>query len=832
MSYDSERANFEKEHIYIISLDQPRCVLTHGVAPCTATETGDDKCYNTRATCNDLANYNDQIETGAITINVNATNRTFTRTSGSYITDGFEVDQIITTTGNTSDGNNTQFVIESVTATVITVTNNYGLVTESGDGDETISATNYFTTRVCTPRAPHPQNLNNVAPCVRDVSIAPATINAKGGIGARASASVSMDDFPGSDRYDIDPYLSDRTYDPFEVGLHWTKWRARNANYENNPARIESGYLVDGIYDPENFETRHYIIASMTASGGKASFKFKDPLQLVSNKESLAPAPSTGVLNADITAGATSLTLTPSGVGNDEYPASNFYVKIESEVLLCSSRTGDTLTVSRGEENTTAVAHSADDTVQLCLEYTGQTVDQVQFDLLTTYAKIPPYYIPRGSWEATIDTYTNTTPDRIITDPTPVQKLVSEVCEEWPHKLHWNDRGRQIDLDVIWEPPTTANVLDGEEDIMELSVMDKTDMQVSTVFIFYGQVDPTKKVDEKDNYAVTYVRANADAIARYNSNNTKTIFAPWISASNGATARRVAQLYGRRFGITPREVRFLLEDKNSEVWLGENRFINHRDIVDQNGNPVDTLFEITSAAEGNAFQYVGLEYNYDEFITGDDDLTVDVVDLAVDEQEVNLRTRYESVFGGAPTASTSVKFIVYGGVVIGSSTNANPAIDTGSWPAGAVVELQINSGGYVVGRGGNVNPHTDGGDAIELNYDLTLINNGIIGGGGGGGENRDGGPSIAYGGGGAGNTGGTSPASNGSLVFGGPGDSVFDGSQFYRAGAGGALGQNGGASVSGPGTAGAGPSNPGKAIELNGNTLTQTVSGDIRGTVS
>ena len=46
-----------REPIQIISIDFPSCANVHGVAPCMATQQGDDKCYNTFATCNDVANY-------------------------------------------------------------------------------------------------------------------------------------------------------------------------------------------------------------------------------------------------------------------------------------------------------------------------------------------------------------------------------------------------------------------------------------------------------------------------------------------------------------------------------------------------------------------------------------------------------------------------------------------------------------------------------------------------------------------------------------------------------------------------------------------------------
>lgn len=847
MSYDNLRQQFEKERIHVVEIDVPRCVNTHGTAPCTATETGDDKCYNTRATCNDLANYNDLISTGSATISVNATNKTFTRSAGSYVTDGFEAGQIITCSGFTNDGNNSQFEIDSVTATVITVTTNVGLVTETGGGDEVITTPNIYTYKHCTARSPHPQNMNNYAPCVKSVSVAPATVDPRGGIGARTSASISMVDFPSSDRYDIDPYLSDRTYDPLDVGLYWLKWRTRNANYENYTVRILTGYIEDNEFDATNFQTRYYVMNSMNAGRGEANITLKDPLQLVSNKKALAPRPSGGSLLSAITSSATSATLDPSGVGDDEYPTSG-YVKIRDEV--CSfTRTGDSLTLTRAQKNTAADAHDAGDTVQLCLEYTGDSLDVVQADLCITYAGIPAIYIPKGAWEAEVDTYLSSNPDTLITDPTPVDKLIGELCEQWPHKLFWNDRERIIEMVALKAPPSSATTLTGDDNIMELSNRDRTDMQISTVFVHYGQYDPTKKLDEQDNYQVTYGRVNQDAITRYDSNNTKTIFSRWITSANGAGARQLAALHGRRFGITPREISFKLEDKDSNVWVGDVRSINHFDIVDQNGNSVDTVFEITSASEGEVYDYRALEFNYDEALTGDEGgVGVDVVDLSVDEQNVNMRTKYDTLFG-TPDSSTVAKFIVYSGVEIGSSSTGSPSIQTGSWPAGATITLQINSGGFVVGKGGAGSSSSStagsaGGDALSLGYDLELVNNGVLGGGGGGGGASSADGHTAAGGGGAGDDGGaagsndatgTGPVVNnsapgsGTTENGGAAGSILYGSieepSAVAGGAGGDLGQAGTAGDSAGGAAG-------KAADLNGNTLTQTVSGDIRGTVS
>jgi hypothetical protein len=46
-----------REPVQIVEILQPLCENVFGVSPCTATGTADQKCYNTRATCQDTANF-------------------------------------------------------------------------------------------------------------------------------------------------------------------------------------------------------------------------------------------------------------------------------------------------------------------------------------------------------------------------------------------------------------------------------------------------------------------------------------------------------------------------------------------------------------------------------------------------------------------------------------------------------------------------------------------------------------------------------------------------------------------------------------------------------
>lgn len=57
MSYTTEKGSLGKESLIAVGLVFDKCSLVAGISPCTATQSGDLKCHNTRATCNDPTNY-------------------------------------------------------------------------------------------------------------------------------------------------------------------------------------------------------------------------------------------------------------------------------------------------------------------------------------------------------------------------------------------------------------------------------------------------------------------------------------------------------------------------------------------------------------------------------------------------------------------------------------------------------------------------------------------------------------------------------------------------------------------------------------------------------
>lgn len=771
MTYDARKKGFDREHIYIVEIDLDYCNNAFGVAPCTAVGVGDQKCYNTLESCQDVPN--------------------FVKTTKTY--------------------------------------------------------------RFCTNVSPHPIGIDAI-PCLQSVSMTPSKIDVKGGLGVRSSATIAFNDFPHSD-IGIDKYVDERTYIASDKGSFWTKLRARNPNYQNRPIRVLSGYLENGKFDAANFVTRYYIIDRLDASNGRARITAKDPLKLATRKKAQVPAPSTGQLLAAITAGDGSATLTPVGVGNAEYPASG-HCLIRNEVMAFT-RSGDSLTLTRAQYNTVATAHSANDTVQLCYVQNAQ-VNVIVKDLLENYANIDPAFINGTAWQAEIDTYLNGLLDGIIVKPFDVFKVLQELSEAMPHYLWWDERNQTIQLTALKAPPADADVLDQDGNLIadSVSITDQPDDRVSTVFVNFGQFDPTKKLDEFGNYQQSYARIDSESIVKYGSSQIKVINSRWISNINKAAALRCAALIGRRLSDIPRDIQFTMDAKDSNNWVGQIRKVLHHDMTDFSGDPLATMFQLISVREDNnsMFQYTGREFLYGEALPEDEgggEIGVDLVVIGSDQFNINLRTLYDTLFP-APDDETKAKFIIENGVVVGSTTNGTAAMDTGSWPTGA--EVTIQNSGHIVGKGGNgaltfaAEPSVNGGDAITLSNDVIITNLGVIGGGGGGGasaENFDGesGESgQAAGGGGAGQdfgiqglgTGGdgtVTPPQNGSLETGGAGGSAGGLGQAVG-GNGGNLGNSGGGAIFGSEIHPAGAA--GKAIALNGNSVTYTDgdAGDIRGAVS
>lgn len=176
-------------------------------------------------------------------------------------------------------------------------------------------------------------------PSVDEVKFTPAIVSLGEDLGQRASLTVDFKDHKHSDAgAGYDKYYDERTYNPYEQGSHWGKFKARHPFMQGRNIRIIRGLLGDALAD---METRNYVIEHTEGPSYEGIFSIiaKDILKLADGDRAQAPALSDGLLSADITLSDDRLTLTPSGVGDDYDPSG--YLNIGGKEVAAFTRLDD-----------------------------------------------------------------------------------------------------------------------------------------------------------------------------------------------------------------------------------------------------------------------------------------------------------------------------------------------------------------------------------------------------------------------------------------------------------------------------------------------------------
>ena len=698
---------------------------------------------------------------------------------------------------------------------------------------------NEITYTFCENVGPIPAGLDAM-PLLKSSSISPAKVSLSGGIGVRASASVSFNE-------GLDYRFFGTASAPVRF---WANWRARNVGYQGGLLSLLSGYIVDGAYDESNFEQRDYIIESFSHDASGAEITAKDTLKMTSGDRAVAPAKSTGILSVVLTDAATSCTLIPAGVGDAEYPASG-WIRFGNEVVSFT-RSADVFTIVRAQYNTLAAEHGQNDLGQLCLYY-NDNLSNIMFDLYTVYAGIPAGQINKPQWDDEVNLNLPGLYEALITEPTGVDKLAKELAESAPHFQYWDERINKIVLTAIKAPPTLAQCYTAEANLLENSTVihDEPDMRISTVIVRFGQRDPTKKLDDESNYSQAQVRITPLSIAKYGGvQKFKFINSRWINNFNRAAAIRLAARIGRTFEEMPRRISFNLDPKDADVWSGQPMLIDS-DLTLRNESPWDRFcmpVQVISVGESRDYKYEALEHTYGDALPEDedsDDPNYRPVYISGQNDQLkngagtvqNLRDLYDSVWPDV-LAAYNIVFIFDLSCVAGSSNNANFAVRTGAWPGFLTLPIMLDVRGLILGKGGNgadVGGSLElGGPAIELNADIRLSNTGTIGGGGDGGNYIDDFGTItsrAAGGGGAGFTNGlagtgTTTSGTGAVI-----NQPQNGSNTLP-GAGGLASNNQGPEPTNAAGESGNQLGDGVAITLNGNTITYINTGTILGAVS
>lgn len=681
------------KRIEFIEIDLQKCQNTYGIAPCTASVgvTGEQKCFNCRSTCQDLAN----------------------------------IDEAPETVRYSKPSTLVRFDLEA------------------------------------TP--------NITVPNIESINYAPPELKLGESIGVRASITVTFRDHQSPDAdASGDQYLKDRAYDAWSQGTYFGKFRARYPSLQGLPLRWIVGTDDQLI---ANMETRHFVIDSNTGpnTAGVFTVTAKDVLRLTQGDQSVCPEITDRNTSTVFGTASTGFTIaTPLKTDPLVTNAPGYIVLAGQEIVSYTTAfagpdNSQIVVSTRGEFGTEPVDNSAGDVVdfQRMASFPGQSPADIFYSLLVDYANIDPSFIALADWQNEADVNINRNYGTNIAEPTSVVQLINELLEQTASTMWWDNEVQLIRWQVLKKTPQGAAVYNDSNTLQgSFNIADDYSKRVSRCYVYFGQVNPLLNLDEKRNYAVRVLRQEIESEAFFDFKPAyKTILSRWILATSRDTAEKLGDLILQRFSLPPRKIGFkLLRDSGVSVpQLGGAYNVSNLFLQDATGAAHSIPFQVTGIVPSNTTYTVrGEEILFNEVITPDDPDTVNI-DIPSGEDGVNIRELFDAQVPNPPTVNTVVNVRIAQGVVVGSTSSSTPAIVTGSWPVG-MAPINVENNGYIVGRGGNGGAGgfivallgagagsfstlseiqggngQDGGDAFELNHDVNLTNNGVIGGGGGGG---------------------------------------------------------------------------------------------------
>lgn len=644
----------------------------------------------------------------------------------------------------------------------------------------------------------HRESGIDAIPSLVAADISPGTIKPGESLGERSTLSVTFrdgrhpDTGPGYDKY-----RADRDYDPVQQGTYWGKFRARQPYLRGLKIRIINGYLGQPL---EEMESRLFFVESFTGPtiSGAFTIEAKDIFKQLDGDRAMAPEISNGYLVADITASSTTFTLSPSGIGNEEYESSG-YLAIGGKEIVAFTRSGDVVTVTggtagRAQFNTTAQIHKAQDRVQTVLYIFGEDAADIISTLMTDYADVPSEYIPIDEWRTETEGFLGTVYTAVIAEPTPVRKLVDELIEQAALNVWWDDIAELVRLAVLRAILTNAALFDEDNTCRDvpLSISEQPDKRVSQVWTYYGLINPLRKVDEPDNYRSTQVTVAGEAETNNGSSAIRVVKSRWIAQFGRATAETLNNKLLARFRNAPRKFGFATQRySDSDVELGRGYNIGSPIFQDATGARVNVPVQVTRLVPApHRFMVECEEMRFEDLPTVAPSHRV-IIDA--DTNNFNLRTEHDSQFIEA-VAGETVTLIVNAGVTVGCSSASLRGLDIGSWPTGVIINVTI--AGRTTGAGGAGGAAgangSNGGVALYTRHPINLTyTSGAIWGGGGGGGGAGGGQ---CGGGGAGRV----PGAGGAGVFpGSAGTETAGGAGANPSGGGTGAGAGGGPGIAG-----------------------------------
>ena len=258
----------------------------------------------------------------------------------------------------------------------------------------------------------------------------------------------------------------------------------------------------------------------------------------------------------------------------------------------------------------TGDSYDAGEVVQKCVvygEYDGSgasnSINDVAYDLLVNEANVPKNAIRNDptvkySWadENTrwLETYRI---DAIFSEPKEVNKQLGQLASMVGVNFFYDDRIGLIRMRAETPELDLNKILTITDDNIvknSLSFSNNDKDRVSRVYYYYNMRDHTSDRDKPKNFKNLYVAIDSDSEIEeeYGKSSSKTIYAYGVNSGNTATS--ITQRLLSRFKNTPKTVKFKIDASLDVLRTGDHFYLTTEHIVDFNGVPKRTEFQCLS----------------------------------------------------------------------------------------------------------------------------------------------------------------------------------------------------------------------------------------------
>jgi len=475
-----------------------------------------------------------------------------------------------------------------------------------------------------------PRVASDYIPCVQSISQAATRIDPGRSLGQRANVQVTLNDWDDNDlKYfplegttlskRADPYIESRVSAAALNDLRgsfWGKFVARHPDYTTGTIRIGTSIAADD--GSITTDIQEYVIERIDRKKGKVSITAKDWLSLVSRDRDSIPVATSATLTSDV---ASTLLFAVVRGDPSQFPASGV-IRINDELIrygaVSPTFDGAILVLTeRAALGSSPDDHTAGDSVQLVYAYEEVNPITMVYDFLKL-AQIPDSIINSAEIFDQRDTWYNTTATRVISKPTPLGDLLSELSVEYQFRLWYDDKLGQIRLRSIAPafPGEIMPAIDDDSNIIENSftTTDETEKRITHVVVYYDKRDFAGDDDDPANYKERLVYFNPGI---FTDVRQKIIYALWIA--NPGDALALASTLSSKYSEIPKQIQFELDYKDNALWTGDTVDIKTSEIPDVDGSDRITRFEIIEAKvieAGHRIRYVAQTVGGEELRTG------------------------------------------------------------------------------------------------------------------------------------------------------------------------------------------------------------------------